>query len=101
MQCFLFNETCIKKYNNRFLKKTKTLNVLKNITYVMIFNTTSMKIMQYFFDKPYEQIHLRGLSRKTKISIYSTKIIVDNLVNQKIYRKLAGKPADYKTEHGK
>ena len=50
----------------------------------MIFNTTSMKIMQYFFDNPYEQIHLRGLSRKTKISIFSTKIIVDDLVNQKI-----------------
>jgi hypothetical protein len=50
----------------------------------MIFNTASMKIMQYFFSNPYEQIHLRELSRKTTISIYSTKIIVDNLVNQKI-----------------
>jgi len=50
----------------------------------MIFNTTSMKIMQYFFNNPYEQIHLRELSRKAKISIYSTKKIADNLVNQKI-----------------
>ena len=48
----------------------------------MIFNTASMKIMQYFFDKPYEQIHLRELSRKTNVSIYSTKQIIDNLVNQ-------------------
>ena len=50
----------------------------------MIFNTTSMKIMQYFFNSPYEQIHLRELSRKAKISVYSTKKIADNLVNQKI-----------------
>jgi len=50
----------------------------------MIFNTASMKIMQYFFDSPYEQIHLRELSRKAKISIYSTKKIADELVNQKI-----------------
>jgi len=50
----------------------------------MIFNTASMKIMQYFFNKPYEQIHLRELSRKTNTSIYSTKKIVDSLVNQKI-----------------
>jgi len=50
----------------------------------MIFNTTSMKILQYFFDNPYEQIHLRGLSRKSKISVYATKKIVDDLVNQKI-----------------
>jgi predicted nucleotidyltransferase len=50
----------------------------------MIFNTTSMKIMQYFFENPYEQIHLRGLSRKAKTSIYSTKIIVDDLVKQNI-----------------
>ena len=50
----------------------------------MIFNTTSMKIMQYLFNKPYEQIHLRELSRKTKISVYSTKQIIDDLVNQKI-----------------
>ena len=50
----------------------------------MIFNKASMKIMQYFFDKPYEQIHLRELSRKTNTSIYSTKIIIDELVNQQI-----------------
>lgn len=50
----------------------------------MIFNTVSMKIMQYFFDNPYEQIHLRELSRKAKISIYSTKKIADDLVNKKI-----------------
>ena len=50
----------------------------------MIFNTVSMKIIKYFFDNPYEQIHLRELSRKAKISIYSTKKIADNLVNQKI-----------------
>lgn len=50
----------------------------------MIFNTASMKIMQYFFGKPYEQIHLRELSRKTNVSIYSTKQIIDNLVNQKM-----------------
>jgi len=83
LRCWLYI-VCIKKYNNCFLKKTKTLNVLKNITYVMIFNTTSMKIMQYFFDNPYEQIHLRGLSRKTRTSIYSTKTIVDDLVKQDI-----------------
>ena len=50
----------------------------------MIFNTVSMKIMQYFFGNPYEQIHLRELSRKAKISIYSTKKIADDLVNQRI-----------------
>ncbi len=50
----------------------------------MIFNTISMKIMQYFFNNPYEQIHLRELSRKAKISIFSTKKIADDLVNQKI-----------------
>ena len=50
----------------------------------MIFNTTSMRIMQYFFEKPYEQIHLRELSRKTNTSTYSTKTIIDELVNQRI-----------------
>jgi len=50
----------------------------------MIFNATTMKIMQYFFDNPYEQIHLRGLSRKTKVSIYSTKKVIDHLIDQKI-----------------
>ena len=50
----------------------------------MLYNTVSMKIMQYFFNKPYEQIHLRELSRKTKINIYSTKKIADELVNQNI-----------------
>jgi len=50
----------------------------------MIFNTVSMKIIKYFFDNPYEQIHLRELSRKAKISIYSTKKIADDLVNQRI-----------------
>ena len=50
----------------------------------MIFNTASMKIMQYFFDNPYEKIHLRELSRKANISIYSTKKIADKLVYQKI-----------------
>jgi predicted nucleotidyltransferase len=43
-----------------------------------------MNVMQYFFNNPYEQIHLRELSRKTKISIFSTKKIADDLVNQKI-----------------
>ena len=84
MQFYLFKDNCIKKNNNCFLKKTIILNVLKDITYVMIFNTTSMKIIQYFFNNPYEQIHLRGLSRKTKTSIYSTKTIVDELVKQNI-----------------
>ena len=50
----------------------------------MIFNTTSMRIMQYFFDKTYEQIHLRELSRRTKTSIFSTKQIVDELVKENI-----------------
>jgi predicted nucleotidyltransferase len=50
----------------------------------MIFNTTSMKIMKYFFNKPYEKIHLRELSRRTNTSIYSTKKIVDDLVKQEI-----------------
>ena len=50
----------------------------------MIFNTASMKIMQYFFDNPYETIHLRELSRKAKISIFSAKKIADELVKQKI-----------------
>ena len=84
MLCCLFKNSCIKKYNNCFEKITKLLNVLKNITYVMIFNTTSMKIFSFFFNNPYKQIHLRELSRKTKTSIYSTKTIVDDLVKQKI-----------------
>lgn len=50
----------------------------------MIFNTTSMKVMQYFFSKPYETIHLRELSRRTDTNIYSTKKIVDALVKQEI-----------------
>jgi len=50
----------------------------------MLFNTASMKIMQHFFEKPYNPIHLRELSRKAKVSIYSTKKIADELVNQKI-----------------
>jgi len=50
----------------------------------MIFNTISMNILEYFFNKPYEQIHLRELSRKTKTSIYSTKTTVDEFINKKI-----------------
>jgi len=48
----------------------------------MIFNKSSMKIIKYFFKKPYNSIHLRELSRQTNTSIYSTKIIVDNLVKK-------------------
>ena len=50
----------------------------------MIFNTVSMKLMQYFFDNPYEQTHLRELSRKTNTSIFSTKKNIDKLIKQNI-----------------
>ena len=50
----------------------------------MIFNTTSNKIIQYFFDNPYKEIHLRELSRKTNTSTFATKKIIDELVEQKM-----------------
>jgi len=50
----------------------------------MLFNKSSKKIIQFFFNEPYESIHLRELSRKTKTSIYSTKKIIDYLLNQEI-----------------
>ena len=50
----------------------------------MIFNTVSMKVVQYFINNPYDQIHLRELSRRLKISIYSTKKISDEFVNQQL-----------------
>jgi predicted nucleotidyltransferase len=43
-----------------------------------------MKIMQYFFDRPYDQIHLRELSRRTETSIFSTKKNIDDLIKQKV-----------------
>ena len=50
----------------------------------MIFNTTSIKILQYFFNNPYENIHLRELARKTNISIFSTKAIIDELLTHNL-----------------
>jgi len=50
----------------------------------MLFNRSSVKIMQFFFNKPYESVHLRELSRKTKTSVYSTKKTIDYLINQEI-----------------
>ena len=50
----------------------------------MLFNTASMKTMQYFFNHPYTKIHLRELSRQTNISIFATKKIIDDLINQHI-----------------
>ncbi len=55
-----------------------------HITNVMEFDTPFWKIIKYFFGNPYEEIHLRKLSKKTKVSTFSTKQIIDYLVKEKI-----------------
>jgi len=50
----------------------------------MEFDTPLWRILNHFFDYPYEEIHLRELSRKTDVSIYSVKHIVDELVKKNI-----------------
>lgn len=53
----------------------------------MEFDTPFWKVMKYFFDNPYEEIHLRELSRKTKVSVYSVKNIIDQLVNEDVLQE--------------
>jgi len=53
----------------------------------MEFDTPFWKVLNYFFNYPYEEIHLRLLSRKTDVSIYSAKQIVDELVKKTCYQK--------------
>ena len=47
----------------------------------MFLNQNALKVLQYFFDNPYEEIHLRELARKTGVSIFSVKSIVDYLTS--------------------
>lgn len=48
----------------------------------MEFDTIFWTILKYFFLNPYQEIHLRELSRKTQISVYSTKHVVDELIKE-------------------
>ena len=50
----------------------------------MEFDTNFWKVLRHFFDNPYEEIHLRGLSRKTKVSVYTVKTIIDQLVKENL-----------------
>jgi len=47
----------------------------------MIINKNTWKILSFFFDNPYLDIHLRELSRITKVSIFSAKVSVDYLLS--------------------
>ena len=67
-----------------FLKNNKVNICFLYITFVMEFDTIFWKVLKYLFDNPYEEIHLRELSRKTKVSVYATKTIIDQLVNENI-----------------
>lgn len=50
----------------------------------MEFDTTFWKVLKHFFDRPYEEIHLRELSRKTKVSVYTVKNVIDQLSKENI-----------------
>ncbi len=50
----------------------------------MEFDTTFWKVLKYLFEKPYEEIHLRELSRKTKVSVFTVKNIIDQLSLEEI-----------------
>lgn len=50
----------------------------------MEFDTSFWTVLKHFFDNPYEEIHLRELSRKTKVSVYTVKTIIDQLVKENI-----------------
>lgn len=40
--------------------------------------------IEYFFENPYEEIYLRELSRKTKLSTFTIKKSIDTLINEKV-----------------
>ena len=65
-----------------FFKNNKVYKCFFIITIVMEFDTPLWRVLDYFFNYPYEEIHLRALSRKTDVSIYSVKHIVDKLVKK-------------------
>jgi len=50
----------------------------------MNLDTATLKVLSYFFSHPYKEIHLRELSRKTGLSTFSVKRVVDMLVEEKI-----------------
>ncbi len=55
-----------------------------------IFGKNIWKILTYFFEHPYEEIYLRKLSEKIKVNVFTTKEIVDALLEENllIERKL-------------
>ena len=50
----------------------------------MNLDTATLKVLSYFFLHPYKEIHLRELSRRTGLSIFSVKRVVDALVEERI-----------------
>jgi len=50
----------------------------------MELKTSDLKVLEYFFENSYEQIYLRELSRKTKLSVFTVKKTVDKLVHEGI-----------------
>ncbi len=57
-----------------------------------VFNTRAWKILEYFFEHPYEEIYLAKLSETTKVNVFTTKQIVDELViNGFLIQKKLGK----------
>ena len=53
----------------------------------MIINQSTWKILSFFFDNPYLEVHLRELSRITKVSTFSTKISVDYLLSLNLLKE--------------
>ena len=55
-----------------------------------IFGSSAWKILTYFFEHPCEEIYLRKLSERAKVNVFTTKEIVDALLeeNMLIERKL-------------
>ena len=50
----------------------------------MEFDTNFWKVVKYLFENPYDEIHLRELSRKTNVSVYTVKNIIDQLSLEEI-----------------
>jgi len=50
----------------------------------MKLKTSDLVILEYFFENPYEEVYLRELSRKIKLSVFTVKNTIDKLVSEGI-----------------
>lgn len=53
----------------------------------MEINRNLIEILTFFFENPYEELHLRAISKRTKISIFSVKKSVDALISLNLLKE--------------